>query len=98
MHFVTAILMGLLAFLGEALTRWLLSLGAGFVVYQGADFMLSQLIAKTQSLWNGLPSHIIQILAIAGVNEAISIVLSGVVFHITMSFVNRRIMSFRSAQ
>ncbi|WP_107852551.1 DUF2523 domain-containing protein [Oceanimonas marisflavi] len=98
MHFVSALLMGLLAFLGEALTRWLLSLGAGFVVYQGADLMMDQLIAKTQELWNGLPSHILQIMALAGVNEAISIGLSGVVFHITMSFVNRRVMSFRSAQ
>lgn len=98
MHFVTALLMGLLAFLGEALTRWLLSLGAGFVVYQGADFMLSQLISKTQALWNGLPSHVIQIMAMAGINEAISIGLSGVVFHVTMSFVNRRIISFRGAQ
>lgn len=97
MPLVTALLMGLLAFLGEALTRWLVSLGAGFVVYQGADLMMQELISRTQSLWAGIPSHMLQILAIAGVNEALSIGLSGVAFHMTMNFVNRKVLSFRSA-
>ena len=97
MPIVAALLMGLLAFLGEALTRWLLSLGAGFIVYQGADFMMQQLITRTQSLWAGIPSHMLQILSIAGINEALSIGLSGVAFHMTMNFVNQKVMGFRSA-
>lgn len=97
MPFVAAILGGLLVFLGEGLTRWLIALGASFVVFKGVEIMMSEITSKTQGLWSDIPSHILQILAIGGVNQALSIAISGVTFHITFNFVGKKILSFRGS-
>lgn len=98
MPFVSAVLLGLLTFLGEALTRFLVSAGAFFTVYTGVTVLSQGLIDISQGYWAGVPGHILQIMAIGGLDEALSIGMSAVAIRFAMDFTDEKIMGFRAAK
>ncbi|PSJ47845.1 hypothetical protein C7H85_03255 [Zobellella endophytica] len=98
MPFVSAILLGLLTFVGESITRFLVSAGAFFVVYTGVAALSQGLIELSQGYWAGIPGHILQIMALGGLDEALSILMSAVATRFAMDFTDEKIMSFRAAK
>ncbi|WP_445398645.1 DUF2523 domain-containing protein [Zobellella sp. An-6] len=98
MPFVSAILLGLLSVVGESITRLLVSMGAFFTVYTGVQVGLNSVIGMLQGYWMGIPGHILNIMAIGGIDHSMSIILSAVATRYAMDFTDSKIMSFRAAK
>lgn len=69
----------LLAAIGPVVGRVLAALGAGFITYAGLDTAMNTVISHIQASMNGLVPEVLQILAIAGLFKAMSIVAGGIV-------------------
>jgi hypothetical protein len=54
----------------------LAAIGVGFVTYTGLDLLLDNLESQIQTSLGSLPSATLQIMAIAGIDEGIKIILS----------------------
>lgn len=52
-------------------------LGVGIVTYVGTDLIIDQLEAKVVTMMSEAPASVLQILSMAGIDEAMSIILSG---------------------
>lgn len=52
-------------------------LGVGIAVYVGSDLLIDQLEAQVLSMLSESPAAVLQMLSIVGLDEAMSIILSG---------------------
>ncbi|WP_429200424.1 DUF2523 domain-containing protein [Aeromonas veronii] len=68
----------LLSIASPIVIRVLLQLGIGIVSYIGVEAAVNGLISLAQSNWSGLPSIVLQFMAISGVNSALGIIAGGV--------------------
>lgn len=62
--------------IGPLIARALLALGMGVVTYTGATVAVDQALAYVQTSWSGMPAAVVGILALAGFDKFITIVLS----------------------
>lgn len=79
----------LLSWIPNIVIKVMGALGIGFAVYKGYDVLLNSLIDYVKDRWGGLPSDIASILALAGFNEAISIILSAITIRMGIDFVGK---------
>lgn len=64
--------------ISSAFTRIIAALGIGFYTYKGIKALVNEAVNRIEPLLSELPSYVLNILAIAGVPEALSILLSAV--------------------
>lgn len=57
-------------------TRAAISIGFGTATYVGLDMVFTSLIAKLQSSTSGLPTEVIMMIGLIGIDDAINIALS----------------------
>jgi len=60
-------------------SRVLVSLGFGYTTYEGADTAITNAISSIQGAFAGLGAEVLQLLAMAGVFDAMSITSGGIV-------------------
>ncbi|WP_448676459.1 DUF2523 domain-containing protein [Delftia acidovorans] len=60
-------------------SRVLVSLGFGYTTYEGADTAITNAISSIQGAFAGLGSEVLQLLAMAGFFDAMSITSGGIV-------------------
>ena len=60
-------------------SRVLVSLGFGFTTYEGADTAITNAISSIQGAFAGLGAEVLQLLAMAGFFDAMSITSGGIV-------------------
>lgn len=65
--------------IGPLVKRALVAVGIGTVSYVGASLALNQLLGAAKSALSGLSADVVQILALGGVFEAMSIIAGGMV-------------------
>lgn len=68
----------LLALVQPVLARVLLALGFSVVSFVGMDMVMNQVIAHAQSAWGGLPASILQLAGLAGIGQALGIIMGAV--------------------
>ncbi|XLX38383.1 DUF2523 family protein [Ectopseudomonas mendocina] len=64
--------------ISSVIAKLLLALGIGLFTYYGLYTLVQQLLQQVQIAFGGLPSQVSQILSIAGIPEALSIIGSAV--------------------
>jgi hypothetical protein len=64
--------------ISSVIAKLLLALGIGLFTYYGLYTLVQRLLQEVQTAFGGLPSQVSQILAIAGIPEALSIIGSAV--------------------
>lgn len=69
-------------------------LGVGIVTYIGTDLLIDQLEAKVVSMMSEAPASVLQILSMAGLDEAMSIILSGLAIEASFRITNGRRSKF----
>ena len=74
----------LFSWAGPLARRVLIAIGIGTITYVGIDAALASVVSAIQSQLGGLPSDIIQILAMGGLTSAMSIVLGGIAARVSM--------------
>lgn len=83
---VVALLMGLA---GPIAKRVLVSLGISLVTYTGLTAALESVLTQAQQAFGGLPSDVVQFLAIAGVWHGLSIVAGAMVARLALAPLKR---------
>ncbi|MFQ1966855.1 DUF2523 domain-containing protein [Aeromonas veronii] len=73
----------LLSIASPIVIRVLTQLGIGVVSYVGAEAAVTQMMTLAQTQWSGLPSIVIQFMAIGGFNTALGIIAGGVTARLT---------------
>ena len=63
--------------ISSVIAKLLLALGIGLFTYYGLYTLVQQLLQQVQIAFGGLPIQVSQILSIAGIPEALSIIGSG---------------------
>jgi hypothetical protein len=63
--------------IGKAIGRFLFIFGIGFLFYSGFDSLLDNVITQVVSSFGGIATNVALILSMFGLDEAISIGLSG---------------------
>lgn len=70
----------IVAALGVFATQWIYKLlivfGVSFLVYEGMDIAITELVDALQGHFNDLPASAVQILSIAGMDEGMTIIFS----------------------
>lgn len=79
----------LLSISSPIVVRVLSQLGIGIVSFIGVEAAVNQLISMAQSHWMGLPSVVLQFMAIAGLNTALGIIAGGVSARLTLMVFKR---------
>ena len=78
----------LVALTGPIARQVLLSLGIGLVTYAGVDVAVSALLSQARTAWASGPGGgagaAAQLIAMAGVNTALSIIAGGISARVTM--------------
>lgn len=69
--------------------RVLAQLGVGIVSYVGVEAAVSQLISLARTSWAGLPSNVLQFMAIGGFNTALGIIAGGVTARLALLLFKR---------
>ncbi|MGA4323718.1 DUF2523 domain-containing protein [Ectopseudomonas hydrolytica] len=64
--------------ISSVIAKLLLALGIGLFTYYGLYTLVQRLLQEVQAAFGGLPSQVSQILSIAGIPEALSIIGSAV--------------------
>lgn len=78
-----------LAFIiGPIVARILAALGMAVVTYTGVEYSLDQFEQYISAQWSGLPANVAGILAMAGFDSAITIMISAVISAYGMVMVN----------
>lgn len=67
----------------------LASLGIAVFVYVGVEAMASQMIGYAQSAYSGLPGTVAQLMALAGIPTAFSVVSGGIMARVSMMMMKR---------
>lgn len=83
---LAAFLMGLV---GPLARQILVSLGIGLVTFVGMDAAVGSALSAAKSSLSGLPGQVTQILAMAGVFTAFSVIAGGVVARISLMTLQR---------
>lgn len=65
----------LLAAIGPLVIRAIVALGFSVVTYAGVMVLLNQLISSAQSSWASLPASVIQLCTLAGIPQALGILV-----------------------
>lgn len=68
----------ILALVQPVLARVMVALGLSIVSFVGMDVLMNQVIAASQNAWGGLPSSILQLAGLAGVGQALGIIMGAV--------------------
>lgn len=68
--------------------------GIGIVSYIGSDLIIDQLEEKVFSMLSESPASVLQILSMAGLDEAMSIILSGLAVEASLRVTNSRRSKF----
>lgn len=68
----------LLALVQPFVARVLLSLGFSVVSFVGMEMVMNGLISTAQGAWGGLPLAFLQLAGLAGIGEALSIIMGAV--------------------
>lgn len=76
MQIVAALLTALLSWALPIVRTVLVGLGIGYVTYQGMDILLGQVQAHFFGLLGGLPSTMLQILGLGGIDKCCNILFS----------------------
>lgn len=58
--------------------RVMLTLGMSMITFTGMSIAMDTLTARAVSAWGGLPASIVQLAGLAGIGEALSIVMGAV--------------------
>lgn len=75
---VAALIGGLIQALGTIVGRVLVSLGVGFVAYQGITATLDYIKDTIETNLSGLPAKLVQIASVTQLDTAVSIVFSAI--------------------
>jgi len=67
----------------------LAALGVAIFVYVGVDTMAVNMIGHAQTAYAGLPGTVAQLMALAGIPTAFSIVSGGIMARVTMMMMKR---------
>lgn len=68
----------LLQMVRPLVARVLVALGLSVVSFVGMDVLMSQLVQAAQNAWGGLPLGVLQLAGLAGIGEALSIIMGAV--------------------
>ena len=68
----------ILALVQPELARVMVALGLSIVSFVGMDVLMNQVISASQNAWGGLPSSILQLAGLAGVGQALGIIMGAV--------------------
>lgn len=68
----------LLAMVQPLLGRILAVLGLSLVTFTGMDLMVNQVISYAQTAWAGLPAGMLALAGLAGIGQALGIVMSAI--------------------
>lgn len=68
----------LLSLVQPILARVLLALGFSVVSFVGMDMVMNQVISYAQNAWGGLPASILQLAGLAGIGQALGIIMGAV--------------------
>lgn len=68
----------LLALVQPMIARILVALGFSIVSLVGMDAVLNTLIQQLQGAWGGLPSQLLQLAGLAGIGQALGILMGAV--------------------
>lgn len=68
----------LLAMVQPILARIMVTLGLSIASFVGMDLLMNQVISATQNAWGGLPSGILQLAGLAGIGQALGIIMGAV--------------------
>jgi len=79
----------LMALAGPLVWKALASLGMAIFVFVGVEAMTQQLIGHAQTAWAGLPGTVAQLMGLAGINTAFSIVAGGITARVSMLMLKR---------
>lgn len=66
----------LIAAIGPLATKVLTALGIGWISYEGMSLIADQVRDIVVGLWGGLPSYVLDILALGGISQSVGITLS----------------------
>jgi len=69
----------LMAMAGPLAARVLVSLGIGWITYEGVVYVAQQIQTQVQGLWAQLPSSFLGLSGLCGLTEAVGLVLGGIV-------------------
>lgn len=69
----------LMAMAGPLAARVLVSLGIGWITYEGVVYVAQQIQTQIQGLWAQLPSSFLGLSGLCGFTEAMGLVLGGIV-------------------
>lgn len=69
----------LLAMIGPVLVRLVTALGFTAVVFVGVEALISSLVVSAQSSWSTMPATVLQLASLAGVPEALGMILGAYV-------------------
>jgi hypothetical protein len=62
--------------ISSVIARLFVALGIGIFTYYGLYALIESLLGQLQSLFSGMPSHVFQLVSLAGFPEALSIICS----------------------
>lgn len=68
----------LLEMVRPLVARVLVSLGLSLVTFVGMDLLMNQLIQVAQNAWGDLPLGILRLAGLAGIGEALSIIMGAI--------------------
>lgn len=74
----------ILALTGSVAARVLTSLGIGLVTYIGLDQLAGAVTSQVQASYGSMPASVIQFLGLAGVGQAIGILLGALTARVAM--------------
>lgn len=85
----------LLAMVSPLVARVFLALGLSMVSFVGMDLLMNQVIAHAQNAWGGLPAGILQLAGLAGIGQALGIIMGAVLTRVMIWQLSRstRILS-----
>lgn len=79
-HFITYLFITILPFIPQLLSslvvRGAVTLGMGTASFYGVNLIFDSILSKLQSELSGLPSNVINMIALVGIPDAINIALS----------------------
>lgn len=68
----------LLAMVQPIIARIMVTLGLSIASFVGMDLLMNQVISATQNAWGGLPFGMLQLAGLAGIGQALGIIMGAV--------------------
>lgn len=73
--------------IGSIITRVVIALGVGIVVYSGFDAGITAAQTYVQTEWAGLPSYMLQLIGMLQLDTAIAIILAAYAARLTIQLI-----------